>query len=345
MVGWIVRGGRALWHRLGGARADEIAKEATGAAERVKDAPLRATVAAGNVLAHRRTPRKIMVDRSLGRELTEAVKEAGGRKLTVRTSQARNTEKLVRKAIAEGCDALIVDGDALEAASKSRGGSRLTLCGIGGTRRGGRQQAAKDAAQAVAALTKGRPGADVGVFRGQGTWMETPGPRASLPDWLQTVESIAKWTAGLGGALAWIGLGKEEPEGSAPGGLDAGASERGSGQGVEPDSAARAGKGTTGEVRTQVTRDASTHAATQGELEAELAAVQARQAQLREALAAPRAAQDAAAAATTAAVGMGTRDVRARRSARAMSATTGEKAPRRNPEQRGGRRKAPGRER
>lgn len=212
MLRWIAKSGKALWSRLSEPRANDVAANAGKASDKIKDAPLRATVAAENALARRKTTRRIMVERSLGEEFARALKERTGKGVAVTTTQARNPAKLVRKAIAERCDALVIDADRLKSTKKARGRASLTVCAIEGTRRGGERQAGEDAGQTLEALTRGRPGADVGVFRGQGTWMETPGPRANLPDWLETIGPLARWAAGLGGVLGWVGLGGGERE-------------------------------------------------------------------------------------------------------------------------------------
>ena len=299
MLGWIAKGGRALWKRAGNTRADDIAKGASETANKIKDAPLRATVAAGNVLAGRKGRRKIMVERALGRAFSESLKERAGKRIGVTTSQARNPDKLVRKAIVGGCDALVIGADKLGAAKKARSRSTLMLCAMEGTRRGGKRQAGEDAAQALEALTKGRAGADVGVFRGQGTWMETPGPRASLPDWLQTLEPIAKWAAGLGGALSWIGLGKDGPQGSSLGTFGTAGSDPMDliGQGTEPGAASAAS-----DLQASETPKPKTQATRAPELQAALKATGAERAEVEDALAALPPSQNATAEA--AAVGM-----------------------------------------
>ena len=87
MLGWIAKGGRTLWKRAGNTRADDIAKGASQTANKIKDAPLRATVAAGNVLAGRKGKRKIMVERALGRAFSESLKERAGKRIGVTTGK------------------------------------------------------------------------------------------------------------------------------------------------------------------------------------------------------------------------------------------------------------------
>ena len=335
MLGWIAKGGRALWNRAGNTRADDIAKGASEAANKIKDATLRATVAAGNVLVRRRARRKIMVEQALGRAFSESLKEKAGKGIAVTTSQARYPDKLVRKAIAGGCNALVIGAEKLGAAKKARGRSTLMLCAMEGTRRGGKRQAGEDAAQALEALTKGRAGADVGVFRGQGTWMETPGPRASLPDWLQTLEPIAKWAAGLGGALAWVGLGKDGPQGSTPRTLGTGASEPMDliGQGTEPGAASAAS-----DLQASDTPKPKTQATRAPELQAALKATRAERAEVEDALAALPPSHNATAEA--AAIGMSAKSWQPAQRGQAPLGRSDGSAPRQAPMQRSAKRKA-----
>ena len=340
MLRWIIKGAKTLSETTKGARADDIVSGVGKASQTVKEAPLRATVAAGNMLASSKAKRQIMVERALGRTFSEAIEDRAGDRIAVTTADARTAGKLVSKALDKGCDALVISAEKLGAAKNAKDGAKLTLCAIEGKRQSGKRQAAQDAAQTLEALTKGRTGADVGVFRGQNTWMETPGPRASLADWLQTVAPYARVTTGLGGALAWVGLGRDNPEGTPTGGMNTSASEgmNPAGASVEPQETGITSDLQAAEPSSEVTMDRSPGTTADGkkvsELREKIAKILTEKAEVETELAALRsAAKDTAGAS---AIGMSlVKQSEPRRGQRALS-TSGPstKAPERPPRKR-----------
>ena len=242
MIRWLVKGAKALGKPPGRDDAHtKGAKKATRAiAKKVRDAPLRATVAAENALAESMRPRNIMVHETIGRKVHDALKRRAGSKVAIRMSGIRNPRKLVDRALNEGCDALIIRADDLKVARKARGRTRITLCAIGDQARRGKRNTAEDAAEILKGIAKAKPGTDVAHFMGQGPSIAISGKQWSLPDWAKALEplanTLAKWTTGLGSALAAVGLGKDDLEAGYPGGFTGSSSEpmQQIGDGAEP---------------------------------------------------------------------------------------------------------------
>lgn len=343
MLGWAVKAGKATWKWLRDASATTEAgtKGAKRAAEKIVDAQLRATVAAENALARTNKTRTVMVDDRLGRGLAQTLRERGGERFRIRRGTARSPGKLVDRAGAEGCEALVIDGSRLGTARRARGRGDLILCAVAGRPATAKEQALQDADEILDGIAKAKPGTDIAHFMGQGPSIAVPARQWSLPEWAKALEplanTVAKWTAGLGGALAAVGLGKDDLETSYPGGFTAGSSEgvQQLGHGAEPHAAGAGSEGRAGEAgrlnekdAKGTTHDASIRGSEAPDLEARLEATRAQRYEIEEAIAARQPTEgptEMAAAIGLSAVGVQTRG---RAAANASNEHTGAQTPR-----------------
>ena len=230
------------------------------------------------------------------------------------------------------------------------------MCAVGGQPRSGKREAAQDAKEILKGTEKAKPGTDVAHFMGQGPSIAIPSRQWNLPEWAKALEplanTIAKWTAGLGGALTTVGIEKDNLEAAYPGGLSGESFEQT--QQIEKSTKPQ-GAGTAGEMRaretsrpneadtTGTTHDASASATPMAELHARRAAVRIERAELQEMLTALGPAESQAA--TAAAIGMSAVGTQSPRHGRPPLAAADQPPPARAPKRHSPKRRSPERER
>jgi len=127
-----------------------------------------------DILGWRRKKRAILFHTALGIELEHALKEAASNKFEIRVSGAQSLDKLVEKALIEGCNAVVIRGDDLKTAKEARGEAKLEVCAVSGPLTVGKRAAREDAKLILEAIAKSK-GRDTGVLRAQDWWGEVMG--------------------------------------------------------------------------------------------------------------------------------------------------------------------------
>ena len=122
----------------------------------------------------RREKPAILFHTALGIELEQALKEAASNKFEIRVSGARSPDKLVEKALSEGCNVVVIRADDIKATREARGEAKLKVCGVSGPLTVGKRAAREDAKQILEAIAKSKR-RDTGVVRAQDWWGEVMG--------------------------------------------------------------------------------------------------------------------------------------------------------------------------